>query len=35
VLTGDTSPGQLASASSVERPDYVLARVDELLPQGG
>src|SRR5687767_9573497 len=35
VLTGDTTPGQLASASSVERPDYVLARVDELLPPGG
>ena len=34
VLTGDTTSAQLASAWSVERPDYVLARVDELLPPG-
>ena len=34
VLTGDTTPEQLAVASDAERPDYVLTRVDALLPDG-
>jgi HAD superfamily hydrolase (TIGR01450 family) len=32
VLTGDTTPETLAAAAEEERPNYILDRVDELLP---
>ena len=32
VLTGETDPAALAALGGDERPDYVLARVDQLLP---
>ena len=34
VLTGETDPPALARATAVERPTYVLSRIDQLLPAG-
>jgi hypothetical protein len=33
VLSGETSPVALAAAGAEQSPDYVLERVDQLLPQ--
>jgi ribonucleotide monophosphatase NagD (HAD superfamily) len=34
VLTGETDPESLANIPDEDRPDYVLDRIDRLIPQG-